>query len=115
MLHETWHDQYDRMIRSRDRLACSASPTWQEGSAAARDALYHFFQDAYHLKDWLLADRPAGIRKSDVTDLFHDAASPVEMHVCADVCNRTKHFTLKIHAKNRRQDNRVHIPERELG
>ena len=59
MLEETWRDQYERMERSHERLLRTADPSHDVGSADARDTLFHFFQDAYHLKDWLKnADPP---------------------------------------------------------
>jgi hypothetical protein len=53
----------------------------------ARDRLFHFFQDAYHLKDWIKND-PATKR------LPVETAIAAELAVCADLANGTKHFRL---------------------
>ena len=96
MLNETWDDQYARMLRVRDMLVKAGTRDWDFGSAQARDALYHFFQDAYHLKDWIKAERPNGVTPADVEALFDSdpTKSEIEMRLCADLCNRTKHAEL---------------------
>ena len=86
MIQQGWHEQYDRMRRSYRALAEHA--TTGHDSDIARDALFHFFQDAYHLKDWikndprLSSDSEAAVRASE------------ELQLCADRCNATKHFVL---------------------
>ena len=97
-LSEGWKDQYDRMLRSRVRLDEAAGAS---SGDEARDMLYHFFQDAYHLKDWTLND--LGWRKieggknkltQDGQDLENHITATVPLARCADICNGTKHFTL---------------------
>ena len=55
------------------------------------------FQDAYHLKDWIEQDSASGISSQKLKDLFGAVDS---LALCADLCNRTKHFRLD---PNRRQ------------
>ncbi|WP_433516503.1 hypothetical protein ACQP2T_13580 [Nonomuraea sp. CA-143628] len=95
-LSEGWRDHYERMLRSRARLAEAAGPS-SIGSDEARDRLYHFFQDAFHLRDWLynsddpvVAAKAAGLKHQQNTYI---KTTPV-LALCADVCNGTKHFTL---------------------
>jgi len=85
------------MLRVRDVLVKAGPRDWDFGSAQAWDALYHFFQDAFHRKDWIKAERPNGIAPADVEELFDSdpTKSEVEMRLCADLCNRTKHAELK--------------------
>jgi hypothetical protein len=89
-LSEGWHDQYERMRRSKQRLTQAPDGPPREG----RDLIYHFFQDAYHLKDWLKNDpalamndreRQALETHINVTDAFAR---------CADICNGIKHLEL---------------------
>ena len=57
MLSETWKDQYRRMHRQFDLLQRTADQNKFEEiheMNRARDILYHFCCDAFHLRDWLL-------------------------------------------------------------
>jgi len=91
-LSEGWRDQYQRMLRSRDRLAEAAGPS-SIGSDEARDRLYHFFQDAFHLKDWLIHD--LGLSESDANDMEDHITATDALARCADISNGTKHLKLK--------------------
>lgn len=84
-----WHEQYERMLRSHSRLVEIAGGTTMANSDEARDALFHFFQDAYHLKDWLKKD--PSVRRSDVEHFINSKKS---LRLMADLCNGTKHFDL---------------------
>lgn len=90
-MSEGWRDQYERMLRSHKRLKEAAGPS-NIGSDEARDALYRFFQDAYHLKDWIKQD-PAltSANKSDIEALFNRT---IHMQITVDLCNATKHLRL---------------------
>lgn len=87
-----WREQYDRMHRSYERLAAVTRGEHPDArsSDTARDALYHFFQDAYHLKDWIKATTAPVIGK-EIEDRIKDSKPPC---LCADLCNGTKHFRL---------------------
>jgi hypothetical protein len=86
-----WREQYDRMNRSYERLVAVSQGEHPDArsSDTARDVLYHFFQDAYHLKDWIAATTPAigGKIEARIKD-----STPLRL--CADLCNGTKHFRL---------------------
>lgn len=85
---ERWRGQYDRMLRWRERLVhAHAEADLAEGWAnEAWDIAFAFFQNAYHLKDWILTDRPD--LKSSLETLIK-TNSPLQF--CADICNGTKH------------------------
>jgi hypothetical protein len=83
-----WREQYDRMQRSYVRLLDIASGRVMASSDEARDALFHYFQDAYHLKDWL---RNSGEATAGIED---DITNTPALALCADLCNGTKHFRL---------------------
>ena len=60
-------------------------------SDEARDALYHFFQDAYHLRDWLRNDDSLTDSRKKVASRF---GRKKFLRICADLCNSTKHYAL---------------------
>jgi hypothetical protein len=86
-----WREQYGRMRRSYDRLIAEAQGELSASSDHARDSLFHFFQDAYHLKDWLKNDPTVTIPAQTIEDAITDSDV---LSLCADLCNGTKHFRL---------------------
>ena len=88
-----WREQYDRMIRSRDLLLEIARGSGHQvlGADQARDALIHFYMDAYQLKDWIKNDPAAGITPAVIEGFVN---STVELRLCADLANGAKHFKL---------------------
>lgn len=79
------------MRRSYLRLSAIAEGRTPTDSSTARDALFHFFQDGYHLKDWLINDESACITRDEA----EQAVSESELlSICADLCNGTKHRAL---------------------
>ncbi len=100
-----WPEQYERMLRSHGRLTNYARGNWAASSDEARDALIHFFQDAYHLKDWLrndlgqqaISNQPA---RNPVAQHIKDAvegyvSSTFALQLCADIANGSKHLGLR--------------------
>jgi hypothetical protein len=53
--------------------------------------LFSFFEICYHLKDWV-KNSPEG---SPFTDVEMFINSSPAMRICADICNRLKHKTLR--------------------
>jgi len=53
------------------------------------DYLYAFFQNCYYLLEWLLSTKI--VPQIDIESLFTDN---VEMRLCQDICNATKHLSL---------------------
>lgn len=92
----TWYEQYERMIRGRDRLLLTASGAGDRhvSSDEARDGLYHFFQDAYHLKDWIKNGSAA--TKHDIESFIND--TPI-LQISADLANGIKHLRLTRRAR----------------
>ncbi|MEU4292111.1 hypothetical protein AB0E63_28130 [Kribbella sp. NPDC026596] len=88
-----WREQYDRMIRSRDQLIEVATGSGPQliSSDHARDALLHFYMDAYHLKDWIGNDPAAGTASTSVEDFVKATAT---LRLCADLANGAKHLKL---------------------
>lgn len=90
MLQEGWHDQYERMGRSHQWFVDCATGRSGAGSNVTRDSLYHFFEDAYHLKDWLKNDPSVTIPAA----IVEEAVKSYPLNVCADLCNGIKHLKL---------------------
>ncbi len=97
MLHETWRDQYDRLQRSFELFKQVGEPTLMPQEVIpARDVLFHFCCDAFHLRDWIAADLSTDACRAKVTQQLNDDVifpSP-ELSACCDVANGSKHLTL---------------------
>ena len=80
-------EQFERVRRWLSRIEAPEGP-----SVEYDDFLWAFFQNGWHLKDWI---------RNDASILFEvrcrivEAAEASEcLKVCADLANRTKHVTL---------------------
>ena len=81
---EGWAGQYRRMLRWRDRLL---EVYEGDDGDTIYDFTYAFFQSCYHHRDWLKSDNAA--TKKELDTLF---ASSIELQLCRDICNATKHL-----------------------
>jgi hypothetical protein len=63
------------------------------------DDLWSFFQNCWHLKDWLINDEDQSVSPELRDELKHrlsDGLGPyANLRICADLANRTKHLKLK--------------------
>jgi hypothetical protein len=91
MIQRGWAEQYHRTRRSHARLRELASGREPAGSDDAQDALFHFFEDALHLRDWLINDSSVQLLKADIDQAVK--ASPA-LAACGDLCNAAKHLKL---------------------
>jgi hypothetical protein len=80
-----WRAQYDRMMRGFDRLQ---RPYRQ--AVDYSDDLQHFFQDCWHLKDWIRNDLAAGCG----TSIEAEVQRLMPLRVVADLANGSKHLAL---------------------
>lgn len=84
-------EQADRARRYLERMqkACSSVPYRRDASDYYADDVYSFFMHCCHIRDWLtaLGLAPAASINQFVTD-------NLELSICADLCNGTKHFRL---------------------
>ncbi len=78
-----WQTQLDRVRRWHHRASQSKDPT-DRG-----DFLYAFFENAFHLRDWL-KDTGAASEK----DLGTFFAANADMLLCRDLANSHKHYSL---------------------
>ena len=85
----SWHKslgyrgQFSRVRRWYRRLSTATALDDIE------DFLYAFFQNCYHLREWLLDAKV--VAQTELESLFADN---VEMQLCQDICNATKHQSL---------------------
>ena len=79
-----WPDQYERMVRWRDRIL-----EVQKSESHTLDLAIAFFQSCYHLHDWL--KYTSTVNQSKLEQLIVDH---FEIKICKDFCNASKHFSL---------------------
>jgi hypothetical protein len=103
---EDWRDGYRRMHRSFAKLAGH-----QPNSAAYDDDLYHFFQDAWHLKDWIKNDPDVPQTVKDRIE--NDLESILAFRIGADLANGSKHVVLTQNVRTGAQifwrEQRIHV------
>ena len=56
------------------------------------DDIHGFFQNCYHFKDWLKND--SGFTKHTGQQIEQYVTKILELAICADICNSTKHLQL---------------------
>ena len=82
-----WKGQWARVQRWNVRLKKVAAAPGD--SERYFDDVYAFFQNCYHLRDWL--EKSGSVGADKLTTFFRDH---YEMQLCRDICNGTKHFNL---------------------
>jgi hypothetical protein len=104
MLSETWEDQYRRLQRQHGLLKRTADSSIEydellHDQAHARDILYHFCCDAFHLRDWISTSTSLAQNiRTDVRNLFgvrnNAPGASTALAACADIANASKHLVL---------------------
>jgi hypothetical protein len=97
MLNETWKEQYDRMQRSFALFNHKDESFQTRDVMEARDILYHFCSDAFHLRDWIAAS--VGADESSTKAVARQIGIEVilpspELSACCDIANGFKHHVL---------------------
>jgi len=118
MRTKSYREQYNRMMRwyrQLEELYAGTKPFWTELSAERteigyekrgtidfedlisyadynEDIVYIFFQNCYHLWEWILNDPDLSIEKSVLTSFMKDNEC---LLICADICNGSKHLKLR--------------------
>jgi hypothetical protein len=92
-----WEEQWGRVQRGFDEFGRIAGGRLHDRESDHYvDTIYHFFQDCYHLKDWLKNDPASTSQARDVeTEITNSAA----LSLCADLANATKHLVLTKRAR----------------
>lgn len=99
-LTDGWQMQWRRVERGFAKLnpakVCGDTELYD-------DDIYHFFQDAWHLKDWIKNDPALSSHVRDqIEDKVHDIRS---LRIAADFTNGTKHMLLDKRNIKRRPEN----------
>jgi len=76
-----WKEQLERTKRWLTRVEKATHHIDKE------DFLYAFYQNCFHIRDWL----EEVISKGDLNSFIETTE---ELRLCADICNVTKHFSL---------------------
>jgi hypothetical protein len=79
-----WQTQLDRVRRWYHRASRTEDPTDRY------DFLYAFFENAFHLRDWLIDNN--AVSGEDLRILF---ATNEDMRLCRDLANSHKHYSLR--------------------
>lgn len=83
-----WQMQWHRVERGFAKLSAAYNNT-----ELYDDDIYHFFQDAWHLKDWIKNDPSVPSKVRDQVEQEVNHVQP--FRVAADFANGTKHMALK--------------------
>ena len=84
--NDGWRGQLERIHRWYSRVVQAANA----GDGDLEDFIFTFFQNCYHLREWM--QRTSDVSRSDVDALFTQTP---ELRLCRDICNGTKHLTLR--------------------
>lgn len=83
-----WKAQFDRMLRSLSKVERrDADPALQ------LDDLCHFFQDCWHLKDWIKNDDTLSQATRDA--IVKEAENTESLNFCAELAIESKHLVLR--------------------
>jgi len=80
-------EQFERVKRYLNKVEDQ-----DRDSTAYDDDLWSFFQNCYHLKDWIKNDLDIGDGIRKTVEKF--VQSNKELRICADLANRSKHLEL---------------------
>lgn len=83
-----YRNQLDRTRRFLERVE---GP--HPNDVAFQDMMWAFFQNCYHLRDWICRD-PL-LEKSQVNSILAKANMSLPLQRCGDLCNGTKHLCEK--------------------
>ena len=79
------------------------------------DDMYAFFQNCYHLKDWLKKDPAFTARPNKSAQDIEDVVTNTPcLAICADICNATKHLGLDLTQHPARSGHEPKVTRREF-
>jgi len=89
--HEGYRDQLNRARRFLDRVFQASDADWADANENEfRDLMWAFFQNCWHVKDWIQSDTTIPVAtKDEVYRLAHQSAI---LAICQQLCNGTKHL-----------------------
>jgi len=83
-----FEEQFNRVKRFFDRIQDK-----EQIRTDYEDNLWSFFQNCWHLKDWIKND--PGVPSSVSSAIEGDIKKYESLMICADLANRSKHFNLQ--------------------
>jgi hypothetical protein len=87
---DQWRDQWERTLRWFCRVEVIHTKNLREEiDVDDKDVILAFFQNCYHIRDWIKAARPE--LEADLNDLFRRT---FEMRACRNICDGYKHKNL---------------------
>src|SRR3989344_13161 len=85
-------EQFKRMERWHERMKVIYKKVPKDmGDLADEDDVLAFFQNCYHLKDWIKNYTNSGLSASEVKNFVH--ASEI-LKLCGGLCNGSKHLKI---------------------
>jgi len=93
MENKKYLEQFERIKRWHKELEkgyLGSKKNYLDDDIYYEDLLYTFFQNCFHLKDWLLSSKIT--TKQDINFFIE---SHEDMKICRDLCNSSKHLVLK--------------------
>lgn len=93
---ENLENQFRRMERAQNRIISDfESSTFSKSSQERLDDVYDFFFNCYHLREWIREDDKVDKARKNILPSFEKHDSPVQLQICRDLCNKSKHAVLK--------------------
>lgn len=88
-----WEEQFERVKRYYRRFGQLNEGTIHNAPSEERfDDVLAFFQNCYHLKDYLKNDQSYNNHNNDEIEAY--VRNTRALAICADICNATKHLIL---------------------
>jgi hypothetical protein len=85
-----WQGQYERVKRWHRKVQeIGVRRKRADDTEEEHDYIYAFFQNCYHLRDWL--QNSGAVAQLPLQAFFRDNAP---MQMCRDICNGTKHYEI---------------------
>jgi len=93
-------EQYNRMKRFLERIK-----TQNRNQIEYEDDIWAFFQNAWHLKDWIQNDDAFKTKNNINIDNFlkNGIEQSTNLQICRDIANQTKHLRLKPENESRKK------------
>jgi hypothetical protein len=93
--HAAYRDQLDRARRFLDRMERPVDSMDDDGMTDVdfQDMVWAFFQNCWHVKDWL--DNDESVSRATRSHIVKLARASVTLKVCEQLCNGTKHTSVK--------------------
>jgi hypothetical protein len=90
--HIGYRDQLDRARRFLERMQQPVESMEDDGMTVVdfQDMVWAFFQNCWHVKDWVRSDPIVDQAKKD--SVCRWAHASVALRVCQEMCNGTKHL-----------------------